>query len=275
MKEFYLFEAGSTKTKLAISKAERIEIINLPGFNPNRINNEFKTSLAHAFKPIANSSVYFYGSGLGNLGNKNIVREMFSKWDLSHLEVNDDIVGAARALLRREPGILGIMGTGGLGAYYNGESVIERRGGYGYLIDDLGGGYELGKRITTAWLNNDLNKEVDELVQDHFNLCKEDFTGRYYKEKSLEVIASLAERISSYGNEPSVNLILCEYFHEFVKKDLKPLCAKHNFDTISLIGSLAHGYQNLISKELENQKLKCTKLLQYPIDELVNFHRGF
>src|SRR5690606_4513081 len=120
--------------------------------------SEFQQALK-TFNDFSNDPVvFFYGSGLGNDEKKDIVRSIFDFLDASQLRVYDDILGAARAAFNNNSGIICIMGTGGLAAYYNGKEIVKRRGGYGYLIDDLGGGFELGKRIIAGWLNGDLSE---------------------------------------------------------------------------------------------------------------------
>src|SRR5690606_15793291 len=129
-----------------------------------------------------------YGAGLGSQENKNKVKEIFNTLESGRIKVYDDILGASRAAFKDQPGIICIMGTGGLAAYYNGKEVIKRRGGYGYLIDDLGGGIELGKRMLTAWINDDLSTACANEIQSFVLEDKVAFLVTLYKNQDLKLI---------------------------------------------------------------------------------------
>ena len=135
MCDFYLFEAGATKTTLLKVLEERTEEVQLPAFNANRDFSEFKESLSEL--DLRNEiPVFFYGAGCAAEVNKEKVRNLFTE---HKIEVYDDILAAARAAYGQLNGIVCILGTGGLSAHFDGSKVIDRRGGYGYLLGDLGG----------------------------------------------------------------------------------------------------------------------------------------
>ena len=53
---------------------------------------------------------------------------------VSKIEVDTDLLAAARALCQHEPGIACIMGTGSNSCYYDGEKVVDNVSPLGYIL---------------------------------------------------------------------------------------------------------------------------------------------
>ena len=272
MQEFYLFEAGSTKTTMAAYSSDGLLRVDLPGINPNRDIGAFKEALEQTLFPNKGGTVFFYGSGLASDKNKEIIRSLFKDWAPEKIEIQDDLIGAARAAFQKEPGIIAILGTGGICAYYDGERIVSRRGGYGYLIDDNGGGYELGKKVVAAWLNNDLSSEIDSIITAYFKIQKSEFTSWYYESKDLGVISSLILELSDKFHDPSLERIARKYFSDFVKINVLPLCSEQEDIKVKLVGSIAKAFEDLITNELIGCGIECDEVIKLPMEKLLAYH---
>jgi len=279
----YLFESGSSKTSVYLfslkGDKEVLKEYVLPGYNPNRPNTDFEEHLqSFLFDP--NDCIRFYGSGLGSIDNKEKVKALFSEVGVENSVVFDDITGAARALYGKENGLLAIMGTGGCAGYFNGVEIKYRRGGHGYLINDLGGGYELGKRIVSGWLNNDFNTEVTAKIEAHFGTSSQAFTTNYYYEfnngqetAALASVASVVEIIAPYQNQPAVKAVIENYFDHFFRSEILPLVEKTGNNELRLIGSIAQNFTEIIFELACTHKINLTKILRYPALNLLSFHQ--
>lgn len=269
----YLFEAGSTKTTLLIKRGDETEQHQLIGFNPNRPDNSFFDQVKKSFLPAKPDRVYFYGSGLGSDANKEKVKNWFLVQSDCKIEVYDDITGSARALYGNESGLMAIMGTGGCVAYYNGNEIESRRGGYGYLIDDLGGGFELGKQFISAWLNNDLPKEVDQDLSDYIGISKKNFTTSLYQTKDLRQVSGVTALISKHLGNPVVKEITTDYFDLFFKRHIKPFKRDNKQITeMRIVGTPGEVFLDIIQKVALQYKIEITKIVRYPASELLKFH---
>ena len=213
MSDIYLFEAGGTKTTLLISSKGEIQEINLAGYNPNR-PSVFPEQFHQLDLPL-DAKYFFYGAGLSSDSNKEKVRDLFKSKNCLDVEICDDQVGAARALLGNEKGLVAIMGTGAFAGWFDGEKLIDRKGGHGYLIDDIGRGLELGKYIVSLWLNNDLDKEIEKSLTDFFKIRKEDFTTFYYQSPNPNLFNEIPKIISAYIENEKLNYQIIEYFKLF------------------------------------------------------------
>lgn len=66
------------------------------------------------------------------------------------VEVNSDLLGAARALCGHESGIACILGTGSNSCYYNGKNIEQHVSPLGFILGDEGSGADLGRRLVAG-----------------------------------------------------------------------------------------------------------------------------
>jgi N-acetylglucosamine kinase-like BadF-type ATPase len=287
MTKLFLFESGSTKTTLLVrsirtglQNSEEIQQINLSGYNPNRNSLAFIEELKKLDNPpSADDEVCFYGSGLASSERKDELKAVFRAQFQIEIAVFDDILGAARALFKKESGVFAIMGTGGVVGYYNGNSIEARRGGYGYLIDDLGGGYELGKKVVSAWLNGDFPAALQNEIESLFQTNRDSFTSFYYSNphlgyspQGLKKVTDTVKLISAYQGNEAVNYLLENYFTEFFKQHIIKLCENKGEKELKICGSLAEIFHESIQKVAANFGLIIKEKLRYPAHNLLEYH---
>jgi len=266
---FYIIDAGSTKTDLAIVSNQQIEVKTFNGFNPNNkesfvVLEELKSSIKE------NHLVYFYGSGLSKIKHQNLVKQFFKSFKV---EVFSDVLGAARATLNKKRGLIAILGTGGVVAYYNGQSIVNQKGGYGYLIDDLGGGLELAKVIVSKWLNQELSITTSLEIQNYFNLNTSDFIEEFYKSANIKQLAGLCQILPSLIEKDfELEKTILEYFNTFIRRHVISISKQHNIKEINCVGSIASNFNDLLKKSLVNHELILKQTSSKPILKLVDFH---
>jgi glucosamine kinase len=300
MNPIYLFEAGGTKTTLIVDPckeasafrspkegdnfekamqsaigqlADKPIIYGLPGFNPNRYSEDFETALQADVRIPKDARVFFYGSGLLEEANKQKVRDIFTRLYEIQVAVYDDVTGAARAGLGNKAGLVAIMGTGGGVAYFDGGKVVHRNGGYGYLIDDYGGGLELGKILLSAWLNGDLPAVLSAEIQAFVKVPRDQFIYRYYESKDLALLASVVKLLPAHLHIPAVNELVREYFITFFKRHAAPLKQKYQQDQLFVIGSIGVHFSEVIRNSAAALQLVITGFDDQPALALLAFHR--
>ncbi|MFD1553952.1 hypothetical protein DNU06_13895 [Putridiphycobacter roseus] len=268
-KAIFIFDAGGTKTDVLSLQQGETKKYSLPGFNPNRKEKEFLSAI-NELNISENSQVYFYGAGIKPAQHKDFLRTLMGTSDIF---VNDDLLGAARASFGDKKGAVVIMGTGANIGYYNGKTMLDQRGGYGYLIDDLGGGYELGKKIVSAWLSGDLNEQTNQVIQDYICTPKENFITTFYQNIDLGLLAGLCKIVlPEIEKDPNLKTITLNYFDVFVKTHLIPFSNKHHFNSISCVGSIAFYYKKYITIAFSKNGIRIDSILLKPITELFKFH---
>jgi N-acetylglucosamine kinase-like BadF-type ATPase len=267
---FYIVDAGSTKTDLAIVKDNSITIKTFKEFNPNRSDfstiNELKSVIEK------NRNVYFYGSGLSSTKNQNLVAKEFTS---NNVQVYSDVLGAARALLSHNNGLISIMGTGGVVAFYDGKSIVETKGGYGYLLDDLGGGLELAKNVVSKWLNKELSHETTFKINNYFDTPPNQFITSFYLSKDKQKLAQLCKILPQLiQTDKQLENLIFDYFDLFIKKHVNFLASKYDLKEINSLGSIAFNFKKIFEKTLNANNLKLVNVLDKPILKLVDFHKN-
>ena len=107
-------DSGSTKTDwCVVEKGKLIQQISTKGINPffqseEEISNEIATALLPQLTTHAFDAVYFYGAGCGfpdkiAMVHRAIIQHLQVSGD--EVEVNTDMLAAARGLCGSEPGI--------------------------------------------------------------------------------------------------------------------------------------------------------------------------
>jgi glucosamine kinase len=288
MKNKILFEAGSTKTTVLSSyslheteadlrQSEPIQI-NLSGYNPNRPSTAFENELKK-LTIGTEDEIYFYGSGLNSSANKVKVSRLFEDLFGAKVAVFDDVIGAARAAYSNQEGIVGILGTGAVVAVYDGQSIQEIRGGWGYLIDDLGGGYELGKVTLSAWLNQSLSDDLAREIAEYVGCQREEFVHHYYtnpqlgaQSEGLKMVAGVVTFLSKYQGNSKENKIISDYFKLFFNRHVSQISEVTQIKNVRFIGSVAAAFEPILRIITQENGMVMNEIVQFPAQKLWVFH---
>ncbi|MBL7899843.1 MAG: hypothetical protein JNJ99_14985 [Crocinitomicaceae bacterium] len=272
MNSIALFEAGGTKTTLLIDTLGAVKQHQLPGFNPNRYTADFENEL----KKIDLSDIkhiLFYGSGLTSSENKEKVKVLLRQFSQAPSEIYDDQLGAARAVYGNEKGLIAIMGTGAFAAWFNGTYLEDRRGGYGYLIDDIGGGLELGKYFLSLWMNNDLPEQADQELNKFLAVSKEEFTTWFYKNPDLKLLAEIPKVIHPFLKDEKLRGYIKNYFELFFKRHIEPAVSKYKPNQMGIIGGFADAFEELLSETALGYGIKRLVICREPGLKLLEYHK--
>ena len=158
-------DGGGTKTKaiMANNNGEILATAIAGPSNPNAISaNELEQTIRSIFFQLHNENqtefqkVQFCFAGMAGAGEGNIrnaIHEVIEKvcreYDIP-FQIHNDGVNALFAGTYGEPGIVLISGTGSIAYGMSKDGHFHRVGGWGYLFDDLGSGYDLGRAALMA-----------------------------------------------------------------------------------------------------------------------------
>jgi glucosamine kinase len=272
MNSIALFEAGGTKTTLLIDTGSEVKQYFLPGFNPNRYSKDFENELVK-IDLSGVERIIFYGSGLTSSENKKRVNELLKQFSKAAKEIYDDQIGAARAVFGNQKGLIAIMGTGAFAAWYNGNELEDRRGGYGYLIDDIGGGLELGKYVFSLWMNNDLPHLCDQELTKKLAVRKEEFTTWFYKNPDLKLLAEIPKMIHPFLNDAVMRTLIGNYFKLFFERHINPCVIKYKPQAMGVVGGFADAFEDILSETAAHCGIKELIICREPGLKLLEFHK--
>ena len=154
-------DSGSTKTDWLLV-AEGAYTIHTQGINPvHQSEAVIRDILCKEVLPAVGMSVpvveavFFYGSGCTPQHIpvvERLLREAFPQ--SNQVEVQSDLVGAARALCGRHEGIACILGTGANSCLWDGGRIVQNTPALGYILGDEGSGAVLGRMFLNAIFKN-------------------------------------------------------------------------------------------------------------------------
>lgn len=211
------------------------------------------------------TEIHFYGAGCSLEQNQRIIQKHFNDLGFLKIQVENDLLGACRGLLRQASGLLGILGTGSALAEYNKDESIQIYGGFGYLIGDEGSGFYFGKSLIHALLNKELSTELS--LHLHSILGDEHAILQHiYGADGKKWIGELAGLV---GNSDEIQALHRENIRLFLKLHLSQV--KQKYTEISFVGSYAFHQREILVEELKHYDLTLSKIAQKPIEEIVDF----
>lgn len=140
-------DAGSTKVHwAAVEPGGQVRMFETPGINALMMgDDDLRQAFGAALAGLAPDEIYYYGAGC--VGADVCARVAAAFPAGAYVEVASDMLGAARALYGRQPGLALIMGTGSNSALYNGRDLTVNMPPMGFILGDEGSGAAFGRRL--------------------------------------------------------------------------------------------------------------------------------
>lgn len=218
--------------------------------------------------------VYFYGAGcLGDeiCGNvASAIKAVFTAADT--IEADTDLLGAARALCGRRPGIACILGTGSNSCYYDGEKIVSNVSPLGYILGDEGSGAVLGKILIGDVLKQQLPEDLCQKFMDRIGLDRLGIIRRVYKEPAANrFLASTSPFLLANIERPEIQALLIGAFSAFFRRNIANYTEAEKYP-VSFIGSIACYYEPQLRKAAEPFGYTIGSIEKSPMPGLIAFH---
>ena len=271
-------DSGSTKTNWYYSKHEHhSEIISTGGINPFfRSTEDIIEELEKDLITKINSTIlkiYFYGAGIINKEKGKVVMLALQKlFPSAKIEVQSDLLAAARALFGNKKGIACILGTGTNSCLYDGENIVEHIPPLGFILGDEGSGATLGRKLTSDYFKGILNENLSQKFQKQFPIKYAEFMECVYKkEKPNKFLAQFVPFLTENINDKYCSSLVENSFVEFVDRNVK-YYTNFNELEISFIGSVAYFFNKQIKTVIDKNNLRLGTILQEPLSALAQYH---
>lgn len=274
-----LADSGSTKTDWCIAENNSIlKRISTRGTNPffqtpDEIEREIASELVPATAGFPIDKIFFYGAGCAFPEKNEIIRAALAvHYPSATIEINSDMLAAARALCQRSAGIACILGTGSNSCYYDGKQICNNVSPLGFILGDEGSGAVLGRRLVGDCLKNQLPPSLKEKFLARFDLTPATILERVYKRPfPNRFLASLSPFIAENIQIPEIRRIVSEGFTDFFRRNVMQY-DRYTELPIHFTGSIAHYYRSVLEECAEQLKLRIGVILQAPMEGLVAYH---
>ena len=271
-------DSGFTKTDWRLINAKGIvKQAKTAGINPYYQTEEEMLVVIqdlHSQIPERIDEIYYYGTGCSSRTNRDKIEALLQRYyPQATIDINHDLLAAARSLCGSEKGIACIIGTGTNSCLYNGERITHNVPSLGWAIADEGGGTYLGKTLVSDYYRKDMPQHLRKVFHDKFVLTKDGFLTKIYQEPMPgRFLASFAKFINEHIQDPYMYQLVYDAFSLFIDKNVVKY-EGHADLPIHFTGSVAYYFSHILRKATNDKGGRIGKITEYPIAGLTLYHQ--
>ncbi len=276
-----IVESGSTKTAWRLIKDPNApyDSFNSVGINPyyqttaEIVAAQDQTLIGFAGMPI--KAIYYYGTGVTGDAQCEVIAAAFRPYFPANcsLEIQNDLVAAARSLCGKEAGIACILGTGSNSGFWDGSRISTQIPPLGFWLGDEGSGGHLGKSLVLSYLHGQMPTELRTIFEKRFGVLdrltildkayKQAFPNRWF--------ASFSKFLFDHRKEAFCYGLIEQSFEAFISLYLK----RYSEATIfHFTGSVAFYYSDILKQVMKKNGLTIGHISEGPMAGLCLYHKG-
>lgn len=252
----------------------------ISGFNPlNGDPEQFVREVTDYFKlnfPAysAHSNVQVYAAGCGTLARKERMIAALKKiWPSASLEVDTDLLGAAKGLCGKGSSLILILGTGMNAGYWDGENLFRPMPSLGYILGDEGSGADIGRTVLQDAFYKRMPQHLSEALfgasGPDLSLILESIHRSPFPARSL---AAYTAKLSIHKEERYVRELIVSRFHAMAEL-LVSFFPVEQRTNVAATGSVSYGFNELLAECLLDRGMTLTVVEPDPLPGLVHFHQ--
>lgn len=272
-------DSGSTKTHWCVlDKSLVFKTIFTKGINPfyqseSEITLELDDNLFPELKNINIDQIYFYGAGCSFPEKKALViGALKSFFKNALIEIESDLLGAARSLFHHEKGIACILGTGSNSCFYDGKDIVENVSPLGFILGDEGSGAVMGKLLVADCLKNQLSPELKDKFLTKYELTPAIILDNVYKKPfPNRFLAKFTPFLLENIEEASIFNLVFESFDAFFVRNVMQYSLEDV--KVGFVGSVAYYFRDTLEIVAYERGIEISKIVQSPMEGLVEYHK--
>lgn len=270
-------ESGSTRTEWALVEENHlIQKVFTEGLNPffqtrREISRSVRLGLPEPFFKKKLEQVYYYGAGCTSHEKKNVLGASLVAQFKTPIQVESDLLGAARGLFKCEPGIACILGTGSNSCFYDGKIIVKNVKSGGYILGDEGSGAVLGKLFLSDLLKGVAPKYLITEFHDKFRISTNDVMESVYNLPfPNRFLGTIAYFLAGYMDNEYVYNLITNNFRNFFTRNI---CQYDYMDyPIRFVGSLAYSQADTLRTIGREFGFEIDVIEETPMNGLIEFH---
>jgi N-acetylglucosamine kinase-like BadF-type ATPase len=271
-------DSGSTKTHWCVADCQFVEReIFTKGINPFyqtevEISDEIEFGLLPELDEIQVDAIYFYGAGCSFREKKELVRlALAAHFTDAIIEIESDLLGAARALFQQDKGIACILGTGSNSCLYNGIEIVQNVSPLGFILGDEGSGAVLGKHLIADCLKNQLPERLSNQLLDEYDLTPSLILDNVYKKPfPNRFLAKFTPFILEHIEEPTIFNLIYDSFDAFFIRNVMQYPLENM--KVGFVGSVAYYFRDTLEIVASERGIVISEIVQSPMEGLVKYH---
>lgn len=217
----------------------------------------------------ASGEIFFYSAGVSEPLTKQRVIDKLNA--AAPVTVETDIVAACRALLGKEEGIVGILGTGCNACHWDGKEALAHVPSLGYILSDEGSGNDLGKELLRAYFYKEMPLDLAIKFEQDYAVTKQEVLENIYRKPyPNRYLASFTRFISQYEHE-WLDQIVKFRFELYIQKHVLPNFHKKK-ENIAFVGSVAFVFKDILIELCKSKNLEVVNISKSATEGLIKFH---
>jgi N-acetylglucosamine kinase-like BadF-type ATPase len=189
------------------------------------------------------------------------------------IEVDTDMLAAAKGLCGRNPGIVCIMGTGSNSCFYDGEKITNNVSPLGFILGDEGSGAVLGKLLLGDLLKNRMSAGLKEKFLGQYGLTQAEIIERVYRRPfPNRFLASLSPFLAENIGEPGIYELVLNAFKAFLTRNVMQYDYENN--KAHFIGSIAFHYKEVLTAAAREVGVETGTIVQSPMEGLLDYYNS-
>ena len=270
-------ESGSTRTEWALVEDNHlVPRVFTEGLNPffqtrREISRSVRLGLPESFFKKKLDQVYYYGAGCSSYEKKNILGASLVAQFKTPIQVESDLLAAARGLFKCEAGIACILGTGSNSCFYDGKIIVKNVKAAGYILGDEGSGAVLGKLFLADLLKGLAPKELANEFHEKFRISVNDVMESVYNLPfPNRFLGTIAYFLGDYMDNEYVYNLLTNNLRSFFNRNV---CQYDYINyPIRFVGSLAYAYPDILQEVAQEFGVEIDVIEETPMNGLIEFH---
>ena len=187
------------------------------------------------------------------------------------IDIQDDLVGAARAVCGPGSGIVAILGTGSNTCFYDGQNIHRKVYSGGYVIGDEGGGAVLGKLFLSDYIKGLVPEPVAGNFAKAYDASYAGIVENVYRSASPSgYLGSLAPFLLEHQDDAYVKALIDKNFQAFIDRSLL------RYDVarypVGVVGGFGWACRDILTPLLEEAGIRVSRFLKAPVEGLCGYH---
>lgn len=272
-------DSGSTKTDWRCKdNSQGMVSVHTQGINPihsteQEITRVLNGELLPQIDGGSVEEIHFFGSGCRPEQVPMMKRALAGVFDNAKvIEVESDLMGAAKALWGDSSGIACIMGTGANSGVYDGHAITANIPPLGYVLGDEGSGAVLGCMLLNAIYKGRVGQQLRQEFEDYAHTDIAGIIDRVYRRPHAnKFLASLSPFVLQHIDTPEIEQVVKDNFSAFFRNNILPY--DRSDLAIGAVGSIAWYYRSQLEAVASEYGCRIEKVVKSPIDGLVEYYK--
>lgn len=246
------------------------------GINPyfqsrREISRSIRLGLSEDFFHKKIERIFFYGAGCTSESKRKMVELSFVAQFKTPVEVESDLLGAARGLFGYKPGIACILGGGSNSCFYNGNNIVKNVFSGGYVLGDEGSGAALGRAFLADVVKNLAPYELAVKFYEQYQTNPSEILDEIYnKPFPNRYLSKCSQFLVGRTDNEYVHKLVTDGFRTFFKRHLSQYEYREN--DVKFIGSVAVAFSSLLVEVAHEYGIEVAAIEEPPMLGLIDYH---